>query len=243
MSLSCKNIYYTFTLVFLFLSQLSLAQLHRFPANGGGSLQLSQTRDNAVGRTKQSPPLTLPFFDDFSKPLNDTYADTALWESSYSIRVNDGMAIKPPTINVATFDGLDSSGMAYNPNEVLLTGYTDQLISRTIDLSENQVSLSQRSTVYLSFFYQWQGNVEAPDEKDFLELGFKTADVNSWQTVMTIYPNGDNDPTVFYDTIIQVTGDLFFHDAFQFRIRSFGRLSGPYDTWHVDYVYLNKNRR
>ena len=23
---------------------------------------------------------------------------------------------------------------------------------------------------------------------------------------------------------------------------NFGRLSGPYDTWNVDYVYLNKNR-
>ena len=239
---SRKNIYYTFTLVLLLLSQLSLAQLQRFPASTNDSQHLPQKRDNAASRTKQSPPLVLPFFDDFSKPLNNIYADTLLWESSYSVRVNDGMAIHPPTINVATFDGLDSAGLAYNPNEVLLTGYTDEMISRPIDLSEGQLSVAERPTVYLSFFFQWQGNVEAPDEKDFLELGFKTAEQNGWQTVMTIYPKGDEDATRFYDTIIQVSGDQFFHNAFQFRIRSFGRLSGPYDTWHVDYVYLNKNR-
>ena len=240
--LSLKKIYYTFTFLFLVLSHLSVAQLQRFPAPQSGSLHFSEKRDNAAARTKQTSPLTLPFFDDFSKPLQQIYADSNLWQSSYSVRINDGMAIHPPTINVGTFDGLDSAGMAYNPNEVLLTGYTDQLISRPIDLSEAQISVAERASVYLSFFYQWQGNVEAPDDKDFLELGFKTADENGWETVMTIYPRESHDATLFYDTIIQVAGDQFFHEGFQFRIRSFGRLSGPYDTWHVDYVYLNKNR-
>ena len=242
MLLSPKNIYYTFTFLFLVLSHLSLAQLQRFPAHQSGSTSLAEKRDNTAARTKQTSPLKLPFFDDFSKPQQNIYADSNLWQSSHSVRINDGMAIHPPTINVATFDGLDSAGMAYNPNEVLLTGYTDQLISRPIDLSEAQVSIAERSSVYLSFFYQWHGNVEAPDAKDFLELGFKTAEENGWQTVMTIYPRENDDATVFYDTIIQVAGDQFFHEGFQFRIRSFGRLSGPYDTWHVDYVYLNKSR-
>ena len=242
MLLSPKNIWYTFVFLFVVLSHLSVAQLQRFPAHQSGSPNLTQKHRNAAARTEQTLPLKLPFFDDFSKPLANIYADSSLWQSSYSVRINDGMAIHPPTINVATFDGLDSAGMAYNPNEVLLTGYTDQLISRPIDLSEAQVSLAERASVYLSFFYQWHGNVEAPDDKDFLELGFKTADENGWQTVMTIYPRENDDASVFYDTIINVRGDQFFHEAFQFRIRSFGRLSGPYDTWHVDYVYLNKNR-
>lgn len=170
------------------------------------------------------------------------FADTSRWENSFSVWINDGMGIHPPTINVATFDGLDSAGLAYNANEVLLTGYTDTLTSKPIDLSEAKVSIAERPTVYLSFFYQWQGNVEAPDAKDFLELEFKTAQDSGWVSVMTISPDGNPDPTRFYDTIIQVSGDAFFHDAFQFRFRSFGRLSGPYDTWHVDYVYVNKNR-
>lgn len=234
--------YAAFTLLFLAVTEYSHAQLRRFPA-ANDPQQAHKKKQDATARTKQSPPLVLPFFDDFSKPVDDTpYADTTLWESSYTVRVNDGMAIHPPTINVATFDGLDSAGMAYNPNEVLLTGYTDQLVSRPIDLSETRLSVAERPGVYLSFFYQWQGNVEGPDQKDFLEVGFKTAEEAGWQTVMTIVPKEEPDATVFYDTIIQVSGEQFFHHAFQFRIRSFGRLSGPYDAWHVDYVYLNKNR-
>jgi len=230
------------TFLFLAVSQLSLAQLRLFPADAGPP-HMRGSRQPASARTQQTGPLVLPFFDDFSKPLaGGAYADTLLWEQSYSVRINDGMAIHPPTINVATFDGLDSASLAYNPNEILLTGYTDQLVSRPIDLSENQISIAERGGIYLSFFYQWQGNVEAPDEKDFLEIGFRNAEQNGWETVLTISPREGADATVFYDTIIAVSGEQFFHDAFQFRIRSFGRLSGPYDTWHVDYVYMNKGR-
>ena len=229
-------------LLFVILSHPTVAQLKLFPGqrpDPGRNVVKSQ---HSSGRTQQTPPLVLPFFDDFSKPFNTIWADTSRWVDSYSVWVNDGMAIHPPTINIATFDGLDSSGVAYSPNEVLLTGYTDNLTSKPIDLSETNVSVAERPTVYLSFFYQWQGNVEAPDAKDFLELDFKTSAEDGWETMMTIFPREDPNPTVFYDTLIQISGDEFFHDGFQFRFRSFGRLSGPFDTWHVDYVYVNKNR-
>lgn len=231
-------------IVFLLISlcHLSVAQLQRLPADERVKGSLHEEKETATARTKQTPPLILPFFDDFSKPHQWRHADTARWENSFSVLINDGMGIHPPTINVATFDGLNASGYAYNPNEVLLTGYTDTLLSKPIDLSEANVPLAERPTVYLSFFYQWQGNVEAPDEKDFLQVDFKTAEDNGWETVMTIYPKTNPDPAVFTDTILQVSGDQFFHSNFQFRFRSFGRMSGPYDTWHVDYVYMNKNR-
>src|SRR5690606_19922032 len=125
-------------------------------------------------------PLSLPFFDDFSKPVLTIYPDTNKWENGYSVWVNDGMAIRPPTINVATFDGLDSSGRAYNPNDILLTGYADNLTSHPIDLSEAALPVGERASVFISFFYQWYGHTEAPDDKDFLELDFKTADENGW---------------------------------------------------------------
>jgi len=232
----------TLILVFLIVTHLSLAQFRVVPVPRTDARTVLMKGVHSSGRTKQLEPLVLPFFDDFSKPYAMLYADTLRWDHSFSTWINDGMGIHPPTINVATFDGLDSSGLAYNPNEILLTGYTDTLTSKPIDLSEAQVSLAERSTVYLSFFYQWQGNVEAPDAKDFLQLDFKTAAEDGWESVMTIYPKSNPDPEVFYDTIIQVSGDQFFHDRFQFRLRSFGRMSGPFDTWHVDYVYLNKNR-
>ena len=232
--------------VFLFalvsLTHTSVAQFQRLPAQRPDPGTGVQKSNHAQARTKQLPPLVLPFFDDFSKPYKVFYADTARWHQSFSTWINDGMGIHPPTINVATFDGLDSAGLAYNPNEVLLTGYTDTLTSKPIDLSEANISLAERPTVYLSFFYQWQGNAEAPDEKDFLQVDFKTAEENGWEPAMTIFPKSNPDRAVFYDTILQVSGDGFFHDRFQFRFRSFGRMSGPFDTWHLDYVYLNKGR-
>ncbi len=225
----------------LALSHSSWGQLKRFPAYQARPGSPGVAREDPSARTKQTTPLSLPFFDDFSKPFKGISPDTLLWENSSSVWVNDGMAIHPPTINVATFDGLNAGGMPYNPNEILLTGYTDTLTSQPIDLSEAAVAFPERSSVYLSFLYQWQGNLEPPDEKDHLELSFKTAE-EQWETVMEIFPKDHADPTVFYDTIIPIVGDQFFHDTFQFRIRAFGRLSGPFDVWHVDYVYLNKGR-
>jgi hypothetical protein len=226
---------------FLIASHLSDAQLRVLPTRPQTPGKIADGKNNSGARTKETPPLLLPFFDDFSKRYLDIYADTTLWQDSFSAWVNDGMAVHPPTIFVATFDGLDSAGNAYNANDVLLTGYADALTSQPLDLSDASLAVADRATVYLSFFYQWQGNVEAPDEKDFLELDFKN-DTSTWETILTIYPKEDADATVFYDTIVQVTGDRFFHDNFQFRFRSFGRLSGPFDTWHVDYVYMNKGR-
>ena len=227
---------------FLLVTQMALGQLRQMPVQRVDVEWAPPKTKHALARTKQTPPLSLPFFDDFSKPFQVLYADTIRWEKSFSTWINDGMGIRPPTINVATFDGLDSAGLAYNPNEVLLTGYTDTLTSKPIDLSEAAVSLTERPTVYLSFFYQWQGNVEAPDEKDFLQLEFKTVEEDGWEAVMTIFPKENSDATIFSDTIVQVSGEEYFHEKFQFRLRSFGRMSGPFDTWHVDYIYLNKNR-
>ena len=237
-----KNFYsLCITFLLLVLSLDSKAQLRRYPAYPASQGVAKTKSDGSTGRTKETASLILPFFDDFSKPVNVIHADTNRWSSSNSVWINDGMAIHPPTLNVATFDGLNALGMPYNPNEVLLTGYTDTLMSQPIDLSEARVAVAERSTVYLSFYYQWQGYVEPPDEKDFLELSFKAAG-DSWETVMTIYPKDGVDPTLFYDTIIQLNGEQFFHEKFQFMFRTFGRLSGPFDAWHVDYVYLNKGR-
>lgn len=207
-------------------------------------------REHRAGRTKEIAPLTLPFFDDFSQPYSDQtqnlmYPDTNRWESGNTVWVNDGLGINPPTINVATFDGLNETGGPYNATEVFLNGLTDSLVSRPIDLSENAalnpVSIAERNSVYLSFYYQWKGNGEAPDPDDYLEVQFKN-ELDEWETVSTITVLPTLEKEKFYQTLIQVQGDRFFTNDFQFQLRSFGRQSGPYDTWNVDYFYLNKNR-
>ncbi|MBT1698350.1 T9SS type A sorting domain-containing protein [Fulvivirgaceae bacterium PWU4] len=184
--------------------------------------------------------LTLPFWDDFTTSYGP-YPDTTRWKNSYSVWVNNGMAINPPTLNVATFDGLDSAGLAYNENEVLLNGFTDTLMSKNIDLSDPTLPMADRGTVFLSFFYQWRGNGEAPDPQDYLQVDFKY-DSAKWETVLTLKPNDTFKPDTFYTAIVKVDGEKFFDADFQFRIMAYGRQSGPYDTWNVDYVYLNKGR-
>jgi hypothetical protein len=195
-------------------------------------------------RTQATGPLSIPFFDDFTKTTKRYFPDTAKWQHSYTPWVNDGLAINAPTINVVTFDGLDSAGLAYSASDILASGFTDSLISKPINLSAtgtNPVLESERLGVYFSFYYQWKGNGEAPDPEDYLLLEFRNVS-NKWVPVLTIKTLSTFTANQFYSSIIQVTGDEFFHSGFQFRFRSFGRQSGPYDNWNLDYVYLNKGR-
>ena len=57
--------------------------------------------------------LSIPFIDDFSN--NSSYPDSNLWQDN-SVFVNRNYGVNPITIGVATFDGLNSNGRAYNMN-------------------------------------------------------------------------------------------------------------------------------
>jgi Secretion system C-terminal sorting domain len=187
------------------------------------------------GRTKA---LSLPFFDDFAA-TRTTFADPTLWTYGRSIRVNDGMAIRPPSIKVATFDGVDSVGKPYNTDQVLAKGYADKLESQAVDLST--VDAADRTSVFLSYMYQLKGNGEIPDAGDRILVTFLDKD-KMWVPVDTVETNELMQTNVFYTSMIQVKDERYYHPDFKFRIQNFSRLSGPYDTWNIDYIYLNKGR-
>jgi len=219
--------------VMVFFALAAHGQIQLFPiAKESGS------RGPTFLRTKQNK-LSLPFWDDFA------YADSlqspadSLWQFSQSTWTNTGMGIDPPSLGVSTFDGLDSLGKTYSVNDVLAKSLADKMVSQPIQLDLVDVSL--RSTVYISFYYQWQGNGEPPDPGDQLTLSFKN-DQGKWETIATIDNDGSLDRETFYSMILPVTGDRFFHNNFQFMFQNFSRLSGPYDTWNLDYVYLNSGR-
>ena len=218
---------------FLFIAYSSIAQLHVFPI-AHSTLNKSTTST----RTKAVDPLKLPFWDDFSFSELKYSPSEKLWQSGSTVWVNDGIGINPPSLKAATLDGLDSNGKPYSVNDVLAKGRADSLVSNPIQL--DLVPGPQRNTVYLSFYYQFHGNGEPPDIGDQLLLYFKTA--TAWEKVLTLENDGTLQRDVFYQAFVQVTGDQFFHDKFQFRFQNFGRLSGPYDTWNLDYVYLNSGR-
>lgn len=185
-------------------------------------------------------PVSLPFWDDFSFAKGH-HADSLLWIVNDKVFVNDGQAINPPSINVATFDGYNENGRPYS-TVALETGYGDTLESQPIRMAD--VPAQYRNAIYLSFFYQAGGNSEMPNPSDFLKLEFRST--AGWVEIHRFSIKSNANPALFYDTAIQVPPALlpgqpdYFHNQFQFRFTSFGRLSGSYDAWHIDYVYLNR---
>ncbi len=195
-------------------------------------------KKHTAHRTQSIDPVLLPFWDDFSSVRNGKPKST-LWEYGESVWVNDGMGINPPSINVATFDGLDSLGKPYNVNDVLAKGYADKLVSAPIRM--DLVSDADRTRIFVSFFYQYHGNGEPPDAGDLITLSFKNSS-GVWEVVWSKENDGTLSKDVFEPLTIPITDQRFFHDKFQFRIQNFARLSGPYDTWHVDYIYINNGK-
>ncbi len=186
-------------------------------------------------------PMLLPFWDDFSLnkfdgQRNTAYPNDTLWEYSQRVWVNDHMGINPPSIYVATFDGYDSLGKPYAKNDILAKGFADRLTSRP--LRTDLVAQANRNNVFINFFYQIQGNGELPDVGDVLYLYFKDKD-GIWNEVWRIENDGKLDKTKFVEVKIPITDPKYFHNKFQFRFQNFGRISGPYDTWNVDYVYVS----
>lgn len=217
----------------LFISSCSFGQLVQVP------LEHRLNNSNAGTRRIELTPLALPFWDDFSFTQESGFANDTLWEISKSARVSSGLSIDPPSVFSATFDGIDSVGKPYNLTDILAKGRADRMISRKIRL--DLVPQQERSTVFFSFYYQIQGKGEAPDQDDNFSLWWLD-NTGVWQKVFETGRSENSDPSKFSYIILPVADEKFFHDKFQFRFQNFSRLSGPYDMWHLDYVYLNKNR-
>lgn len=212
----------------LFLSLSSYAQITEFP--------VSRDFGNNFRIKSDSTPINIPIWDDFSG--SNTVLDTAFWVQNNAIFINSGIGKNAPSLNVATLDGWDAKGKPYSQDSKA-TGSADSLTSRPILLDE--VPFSKRNSVFLSFFYQFEGNGDKPNPADSLILEFKKGD-GTWTTVWPL--PGENlikQPNVFNQKYVQVTDEYFTND-FQFKFTSFGRLSGPFDTWNLDYIYLDKNR-
>ena len=227
--------------------QLLPAQQHKgVTADVWNIYAVPSTTDHATrARVQTSDTLLLPFWDDFSyadsaTPANNSYSPTSrLWnKGSQTVRVNTGLDIAPPSIGVATFDGVDADGTPYS-NIDTDVGLADSLISKPIDLS--LIPAAERTTVWFSFFWQQFGKGEFPDPEDSIRLQFKNVQQN-WVTVWSRQGGDTLNTDVFQQEMIQLLNPGYFHSAFQFRFQSFNRLSGAFDTWNLDYVYLNSER-
>ena len=123
-------------------------------------------------QTKEDVVLTLPFFDDFSKAR--LYADTIKW-TDRCVMVNNGFPYQAPTYNAATFDVLDENGCVYDyaiSNPFVAEYLTSARIRLDSVFEPAPRALTLADSLYLSFYYQPQGNGNAPEVNDSLVLQF-----------------------------------------------------------------------
>ncbi len=186
-------------------------------------------------RIMEDDTLSLPFWDDFS--YAGGFPNPDIWINSPNVLINYTLGIDPPTLGVATFDGATGNGGIYNANQEAV-GIADSLVSKPVNLST--LGPTEINSVYLSFFWQFYGFPEIPDAEDSLRLFFRNQQ-NEWEVIDVF----DRDRAISNDTFQQVIYKVeprFLHSAFQFKFENKARLSGSYDSWHIDYVYLNKGR-
>ena len=177
--------------------------------------------------------LELPFFDDFSNN-EGVYPSRAFWLDN-QVYINNHMAPNPPSVGVATFDGLDSEGTPYD-----FTGQGDDLTSKYIDLS----GFDAADNVFFKAYVAPRGLSFLPNFADSLVLEFRDADrnweeVGSWAGIANPTPDFEQFPWEFFAR--QIDEERFLHDAFQFRFISYHSPGGVTDTWHVDYIKIEAN--
>jgi len=240
----------TYSIVIMVVLMLSLhlkgfAQEQLMPLNANYQQIQAPSRSAMAYKTASVTPMdTLPFFDDFSYSTNSTYPTVSHWMDS-SVFVNHGYGIAPPSIGVATFDGLNKKGYPYNIGApVNSSGRADILTSRPINMQKKGNVVYQPSdSVYLSFYYQAEGHGDSPEANDSLVLEFFKPNQNTWKNVWSHkgYAPASSD-TLFHMVMLAIKDTAYFDSLFQFRFRNYATLSGSLDHWHIDYVFLDKNR-
>jgi len=198
---------------------------------------LNRSKNNSVCSTLR---LNLPFFDDFSIQTS-LFPNCDKWQDHH-VFVNQTMAYAPPSIGVASFDGLNADGRPYDitsdPNTPLSA---DTLTSQEIDLSGKDSS----DRIVLSFFLQQQGLADRPESNDSFIVEFKN-NLGNWILIKR-YAGVSNLLSSllipeFRQEFISIHESEFLHNSFQFRFRNKASVSGNNDHWHLDYVYLDQNR-
>lgn len=158
-----------------------------------------------------------------------------LWADDHAY-VNNSFALDPPTIGVATFDGLSRTGYPYNFMSPQSYGLADALTSVPINLQ-----YPPGDSIYLSFLFQpkgLSGDVE-PQPRDSLVLEFYAPLEDTWVRVWrTPYFVSDD----FHQVMVPILQDRFLKNGFRMRFRNYATLSGAFDHWHVDYVRLAGQR-
>ena len=190
-------------------------------------------RQQTVRLQAVSSTLQLPFIDDFS--YNQSEPDQQLW-TNRGVWINNNFGINPYSVGVATFDAIDSDGLHYE--QASSSPYiADFLTSQPIDLSK-----ADKNSTYLSFYYQPQGNGNAPEAADSLVLQITSGNgvwTNLWAmagtdlanfraNVLHLQPNRP-DTLEFALVMLPISQPEYFTDKFQFRFFNYASLAGSFN--------------
>lgn len=235
-----------FLLFLLLFARFGLrAQEKLVPLSTNLQLMSLPVKNTLAGRTTSVTTLdTLPFFEDFSYSPSSPYPTVSHWLDS-NVFVNHGFPIAPPTIGVATFDGLNKRGYPYNLYATgNSSGPADKLTSRPINLQKKgAVYYSPSDSVYLSFYYQGGGRGSDPSQPDSLILDFYKPRQKKWHTAWSRKGYGQIPAdTLFHLVMLPIKDTAYFDSLFQFRFRNRATLSGSLDHWHIDNIYIDLNR-
>ena len=213
-------------LIFVFTTRASAQWVGTL--QGNYALQQVKTTDLPIQVRNSNKALSLPFFDDFS--YTGPFADPQKWIEK-AVYVNQRFAINPPSLGVATFDGLDSTGTPY------LGGYgvADRLTSRPIDLSRPPFD-----SVFLSFWLQPIGLGDRPEIGDSLVVEARNPQGN-WEQLAGyrgFQTNVAADAALPFAFRVVPIPPRLWSANFQFRFTGYNERTGITDTWHLDYVHL-----
>lgn len=197
---------------------------------------------------------TLPFFEDFWYAPNSTVPSANHWTDS-SVYISTGYGYAPPSMGVATFDGLNKKGYPYRLTAASsFSGPADTLTSKPISLyTQGTYTYSPTDSIALTFLYQRQGLGENPTSNDSLVLEFfkplypvTTNSVTVYGKWFRVWSSRGNDNPPPYDStfkkaFIRISDTAYFHNGFKFRFRNKATGAGSPDNWNLDYISLKTN--
>ena len=209
-------------------------------------------------KSREASTLTLPFIEDFSN--SKILPDSTRW-IDYNVYVNSGFPLNPVTRNAATFDVLDVHGRVYEyaiSNPFIAEYLTSNTIRLDSVFTPEPHALTPADSIYLSFFYQPQGNGNAPEPQDSLVLefgrpnGIDTLWHHAWsapgQTMASFL--AENGGAYFKQVMIAITDTAYFRPDFCFRFYNYASIAnnsqptnrGNEDNWSIDFIYLDRGR-
>jgi hypothetical protein len=226
-------------------------------------MHISKSNELLVEKVTPRTLLDLPFYDDFS--YGKPYPMPWLWYPS-NVLVNTKYAKNEPNIGVATFDAINSAGQLHTSSTSTATFPADTLTSRGINLL-----YPSDTTVYISFLFQPQGLGNEPQVQDSLILDFFDPIQQKWVKAWSVSANftlksiTENNAILnttkttnaqslnnrFFRVHFPIRSSNYLTEGFQFRFRNLASISanqhvpslrGNSDHWHIDAVYINRNR-